>query len=455
MSSMVTCCLGLLFFPIVLFGLGWNEQRAACENNAIIYTQTKATPVSCTVPANSGTIAFIMCPLQNLPVFTLDALNQRMAQTDFANSVQIPGASVAQTAEMFQCVQSSTSTTQGSGNNKQTITTYSYRMSWVQNYVDTSRYATSSQAIQARSSQCPGVAMAPLWPTNVEQGVSTNYHQTVNAGVYKVTNTLMKSSYGTGLPPNQAVDMSQFAPNFATLATMRPPPGATAYSLTNTNMAVQGTYLVSCSTTQIGCMRLSFMANGATSVAAVASIGSAGETEPIRIPAFWGCKARDFQASWGLKGSSMSLNDVVASMQSDKSVMTWLLRITGLVLAWITVYCCLSPITAATDVFGDCIRNIPCVGGFLESILEGAVQCLVCAISCSTGCSCGLFVIAMVWVVMRPLIGGLMMGGALVVLIAGWFIAHSMSGNNRVANKGSQSQKLRQLDDNYSGSEDL
>ena len=37
--------------------------------------------------------------------------------------------------------------------------------------------------------------------------------------------------------------------------------------------------------------------------------------------------------------------------------------------------------------------------------MTGMMTCLLCVVSCGFGCSCGLFVIAIVWIYMRPLLG--------------------------------------------------
>ena len=39
----------------------------------------------------------------------------------------------------------------------------------------------------------------------------------------------------------------------------------------------------------------------------------------------------------------------------------------------------------------------------MDPFLAGVMTCMLCVISCGCGCSCGLFVIAVVWLYMRPL----------------------------------------------------
>lgn len=428
MSAMCKCFLGLLSFPLVMFLLGWNEQQAVCSSNAIIYAQSNANQVDCTTAAAAGTLAFIGCPITApLPTMTIAALNSdtgyRMTTSDFGDSILLSGASAYQFAEQYSCIEKSSTTSSKQGSQTVSKTTYSYSMQWTTTAVSPSSFHRPDVAANA----CPGLnayGADTKWPLNVNPGSSTNYQQFVNAGPYKVTNTFMQSADGGGLPPDTPVNLSPFAGKLASL-NMLPtyPPKGQDWRMTSSNTAVSGQYLVSCSSPTIGCMRLSYKVNGATSVGAFASIGSDGTTQPVNVPWFWGCHAKSWMALMGYK-STPTISTLVASLHDQNTVRTWVLRAVGLVLAWMAVYCCLSPLTAAADIMGDWLRCIPCIGPSLESILEGAVECVVCIIACNTGFSCGIFVIACVWVIMRPLIGGLIMAGALLLFVAGWAIVH-------------------------------
>ena len=109
------------------------------------------------------------------------------------------------------------------------------------------------------------------------------------------------------------------------------------------------------------------------------------------------------------------------------STSTWIIRVLGLCFTVVTVYCCFAPISAAADVVGDFLRCIPCVGETLEDLLEGMVDALLCAVSCAIGCSCGLLVIAITWLVMRPLIGG----GVLLVCMVLFCCAYAIGQQNK------------------------
>eukprot|EP00438_Fugacium_kawagutii_P009639 Skav214988 [mRNA] locus=scaffold508:282856:291660:+ [translate_table: standard] len=141
-----------------------------------------------------------------------------------------------------------------------------------------------------------------------------------------------------------------------------------------------------------------------------------------------GCGEDHFQS---LEGGTISKKTFFSDMEDVNDSSLMMMRIVGLLLTWLAVYCCFAPIAGAIDVGrqscqsplddamafmaspkgnGDPgIRAIPCLGQFLEDLLEGMVTCILCVVSCGFGCSSGLFVIAVVWLYMRPLVGlGLM-----------------------------------------------
>lgn len=115
------------------------------------------------------------------------------------------------------------------------------------------------------------------------------------------------------------------------------------------------------------------------------------------------------------------------------STTTWIIRILGLCFVAITIYCCFAPISAAADVIGDLIGCLPCVGDFLEDLLEGMVDTLLWIVSCALGCSCGLLVISLTWLVMRPLIGGGLLLVCLVLGCCAFAIAHQHKANRDAA----------------------
>ena len=99
---------------------------------------------------------------------------------------------------------------------------------------------------------------------------------------------------------------------------------------------------------------------------------------------------------------------------------------------------------------GDYLRCLPCVGSFLEDLLEGMVDVLVWMVSCAVGCSCGLLVIAIVWVVMRPQVGAGLLLVCLVLGCCAYAMAQQHKNNrdsNRAYSKDVEDGEFRNYDD--------
>merc|ERR1740117_2678065 len=113
----------------------------------------------------------------------------------------------------------------------------------------------------------------------------------------------------------------------------------------------------------------------------------------------------------------MTKEQMITKMRGQLDMQTWAYRLIGLVLAWLALYCCFDPIASAAEMMGGALSYIPFFGNALTSMLEGVVTMFLCVASCGFGLSCGLLVCACVWVGMRPMIGGPLMGGAIAMFI--------------------------------------
>jgi len=144
----------------------------------------------------------------------------------------------------------------------------------------------------------------------------------------------------------------------------------------------------------------------------------AGRTFPHPTKASWGCS----EGTWyAFETADYTKAKVLEIAQNANDTQVMLLRLIGVIMAWVGVYCILYPIVAMADIMGDCLEWIPCVGDMLSNIVEGMVTCVICMVSCSSGTACALFTIAIVWVVMRPLVGlGLMAICILLFVLAGY-----------------------------------
>lgn len=243
--------------------------------------------------------------------------------------------------------------------------------------------------------------------------------------------------------PDTTVSLSEFAGKFPStlpvVATRNPVPDVTI-----NNIRPNGDYLMTCNTPQVGCVRISLKRNGATHASVFANSGTGGNTAQQPTKSSWGCSSGNFAEVFKEQKTKA---EAISSLQDSNYGKLWALRILGLLLSWAAVFCCMYPIIAAFDIVGDYLGEVPCVGCLLKTIadiVETLVTIVVCCMSCSFGCSCAFFVIAVVWVVMRPTVGIVLLL-IVTVLTVGAFVLMKLvpkksDEDNQVEDKRSLSQ---------------
>jgi hypothetical protein len=436
-KAFCSCCIGMLVFPLSLFLLGWNEKNYVCTHNTILYAEDNAEDVGCAPTGAEDTFGFFACPIQEqgLQVFTpcmFNVDNKQMpcgTMSGFGSNISFLSSAGKQTVEMLQCVEHETQETRGSGKNSRTRTVYTYSVDWSSSLVSGFNQAHLAQAEQS----CPGFfGTNPAFPTNVDAGESTDYAPgPVKAGTSNISAWTINEDLVRGIEPTKPVPLSTMLGPISTFkGTGSVNPAVRPLSVTTLNMLVYGDYLSTCAQNdnRVGCVRISYhMALSVGESPAVLARVKESVTSPEKVPSSWGCSASDRQWIRAETGSGPYTKDtLIETLKSENSMTTWLLRLVGCILAWVSVFCCLQPIAAAADIMGDCLAFIPCVGGAMEDCLEGAVDSLLCCLSCGVGCSCALFVIATMWVVMRPMVGIPLMLLALCVGCSGIGVFMSM-----------------------------
>jgi hypothetical protein len=421
------CCmlgLGILMLPMSLFLLGWNENNYVCTNAKILYGEENAVEVmNCDNTQVSNEFAVFSCPLlpSSLETYTPCSFNSGLMNCPSQLPVSFQSVSGRQTVEVCQCAEEcTTSTHKNSAGQNVKKKTCNYQSKWSQTPIPASSFQDKNKAGQ----QCPGLANyantgngnAPP-PTNLEMGVSEDFAQSAVVGASAATGFTLNKGLIEGLRPDIYVDLSNL-----TQAFHGPGPQVTtgAWQVSKANLHVSGHYLLSCagsataSPCTLGCVRIAYQKSSATSPTVITRVASAGMTEPQATPGSWGCSSGHWQ---DIRPEKMQKADFMTSLHEANQTTTWLLRMVGCLLAWLSVYCCFQPIAAAFDIIGDYINCCPC-GGYIEDFLEGVVTSIICLLSCGIGCSCALFVIAMVWLAMRPLYGGLMLGACVLLCCA-------------------------------------
>ncbi|CAE7514140.1 unnamed protein product [Symbiodinium natans] len=429
-GSFQTMCLGMVLFPVSLLLIGYNEKSYMCVHKNILYASEKAEVLNCHDKGHfiPDMVAYVACPIKedSLMHFTPDSFGS----ASLGDSIQFRSVAGAQKAEMFQCVQSVREEVQ---KDKTKIKVYSYRAEWRSSHVDSSGFATTPQAMHAKRQGCPGFTHNPAWPQDVPEHVSGAMAHSIQLGPLTVGKDLL-SGGGSGFgglhaDMSRPIPLQSFAHKFKAVHTLKSPPvhGYASIAPHNTAIGTTGSYIITCSDQRIGCVRISYYKNWDTGASVISAV-QGGQSVPVDVPASWGCSADKYDA---LSGGVQTLQAFSTALEEANTTSTWIMRFVGLCFAWITVYCCFQPIAAAADGVGDCLRMIPCAGMCLEDMLEGVVGAVLCVVSCCFGCSCGLLVLGIVWLVMRPLIGSAMVLICGLLCAGAYFLAKQSKTNNK------------------------
>jgi len=303
---------------------------------------------------------------------------------------------------------------------------YKYSMGWSGVYYDSTQFKATPQNIAA--SGCADfmyngkVNHNPALPDRgdgnpVELGRQLVRATEVKAGVFTMSDATQMEKFTA----NAQIDLTPFTSKFSLK-------GSTDNIVTKIGPDTVSVhpermyYLSSCKDDRLGCLRISYNASEAEFVSVLGAAGSAGVMAPMSVPPKWGCGAQDFIRMYP---EEMTKEQMITQMREENDATTWAFRVVGLVMAWLALYCCFDPIATAADVMGDVLSYIPFFGEFLASMLEGVVTMFLCLISCGIGLSCGLFVIGLVWLGMRPMVGGPIVGAAVVMFLFAFFASRS------------------------------
>ncbi|CAB9523918.1 Protein of unknown function (DUF1625) [Seminavis robusta] len=110
---------------------------------------------------------------------------------------------------------------------------------------------------------------------------------------------------------------------------------------------------------------------------------------------------------------SLTAEDMLNQKEAERVATTWILRFLSLVLCIVGLVMVTAPLTTVPDI-------IPVVGPWIGDLIGYALW----AVSSLIGCCCWSFVVAVSWLVYRPVIGGCLLAASFVLLAAGGYTAH-------------------------------
>jgi hypothetical protein len=270
----------------------------------------------------------------------------------------------------------------------------------------------------------------PSFPTNIDPGDGTLDPEyappPVKLGVDPNASFTLSNALTHALQPDTPVIPTPTTTlTGRNMASIQPPS-----VLTVDNVILSGQYITSCSVPTLGCVRISykqFNAGAGVSPSVLAEV-SGGMTGPVTIPGSWLCSSEEYSQ---IRKSKYDKEGMIAQLKSENTSRVWAIRIIGILLAWISVFCIFAPCAMVADLVGDIVNFLPCCGGYLEDFIEGVANFIICLLSCGIGCSCAIFVIGVVWIAMRPMVGIPLMGVACCCCCGGIFAYTMLKDNGR------------------------
>jgi hypothetical protein len=348
----VVCC-GLLW---------WNEGRAVEAADGLSAASTAAIALTDANPdaANNGQLIHITAEAKaTAPIADADL------GISFADALVL-----SRKAEMYQWKENSTTKTEERiGGGETTVTTYSYERVWSSTMIDSSKFNAAASAAEGRKVGAPLV----------------NPQMTVTSKSFTATDAVLG---GFKLKPALLGQISGDAPA---------KPVTEPSGWTNTP---QGYYAGEGMPEEpkIGDTRVTY-----TYVASPTTVSALGRQqgnsiEPWRAP-------NDYEV-YALAIGDKTAKMMIADQQSTENMITWAVRIGGIIGLCMAFGLILAPLRAIANV-------VP----FIARIVGGGIS----VIAFGLGVPLGLIVIALAWLAHRPLIGGgLLIAAAALIYYFGW-----------------------------------
>lgn len=469
MGACIFCCIGLILFPASLVFTGWNEQRTVCREKAILSAEDHNIDLMCDSVSNAveGDLGYLDCPLDTTTFknFTEADFTGLQGMTDlFSPSLSAVGVTmkVEQMTCKEKCVREEcrrrlSSSDEGeedadglteedsqhrrsllaprdrsrvvaprrlkkSSSCTTTCVEYGYWLEW-----SSEEGSHQFQDPNAAQRACSAYSN----PTSAVLQVGEQHFHTAAGQVTVVGGAWRLNSWQLQVMPiDEEVKLrADFMANGQSfIPSTDPQPPA---SLHEKNTLISDNMIHSCQSEKIGCLRVSFKRSHPEHVVALGKVSNVAGTfdeSGWEAPPDWLCSGYDINricpmdstqdSSYDLtKGvqvceESPSKDEFFEKMYSENSTSAWIYRVVGWLLCWIAVCMIFCPVTTIVEMASDmldslteCIPGIGCLVDQMTDMFVGLVQSVVCCVSFMCATSCFLTVMAIAWVVMRPLYG--------------------------------------------------
>ena len=340
--------------------LYWNEGRAVRTGDAIAEAQLATVPLP--------SISKVDPAFEGKTVYATGRAVTKDVLTDPDFGVKVNAIGLNRKAEFYQWTQQSKSETKKKlGGGEETVTTYTYSKKWVSSPVD-------SQSFKSPSGHENTVRVQ----TDSQKFMADN----VTFGAYRLPKFLVKSISGAK-PLDISMTEEQRAELQKKLFSRDPNPSAQSAGGPTTMVHTQGNMLYfgrSPSEPRVGDVRLTFTEIPQNDISIIATVS--------------GSTFKQFRAS---------MNAMFDAAKSSNSIMTWVLRLAGILLCIGGIRMLVAPL----QVLADVVPFIGSIVGLGTSLVSGVI-----------GTAWSLLVIAFSWIRFRPVLGACLLGAALLLCAA-------------------------------------
>mmetsp|Transcript_18358 Transcript_18358/g.52527 ORF Transcript_18358/g.52527 Transcript_18358/m.52527 type:complete len:428 (+) Transcript_18358:101-1384(+) len=380
--------------PLVLLGasylLGWNERTAVCQTRAIDAANEEVEELGCD-STKDGTLVMFACDMKRDGLDIGDHWEGFHRLNNFLpGTFEYTGTGLEVSVEMLQCVEHQhTSEHERSDGTKVKTTTYSYAMEWVGHHVDTMSFHEKHGRLYKAA--CGTVNDNPAWPHDTPQGTTSIYAPKVQVGAYTLDQWAVKE-----IPIDAPVHLTHFKAGWD-------PAGTGVFQ--NALHTAKSQHLIAAHQpgADIGLLKVKFFGTDwSRKKLTVLGHGHAGRISKWTAPSSWLCEG--YQV-WHISRRAIEKEDLFQEFHDTADTTLLLLRIVGFCLMWLGWFMFGKPLGAFADMIPLCG---PCLGD--------AIDAITCAVSCMPATACCLLVAGVVWVVMRPLVGGPMLLGAVAII---------------------------------------
>jgi len=360
-DSFAGICIGLVLFIGAFPLLWWNEGRAVDMYRAVnegrnIYVPINATSID---SANEGKLVYVT---------GFAEATQNVSDTDFGVDANSGAIRLLRDVEMYQWTEhKKTEKQKNAGGSVTTVTKYTYHKEWRSNLVDTSKF---------RDKNYPSAPSMPY--------VTEDFTSDVILGSFSLPDDLVTSmSVYETLEKSFSTDMIP-ADNLLAQTMKARVDGNGFYFSTNVNATAS-------SAASIGDTKVRYMEAAGGDVSILAK--QFGNTfEPY--------KASSGASLYRLDVGIVSAEQMFDNAEAENKILTWILRIVGMIVMSVGIGMMLQPLSVAADI-------IPCIG----DCVGGAISCVASLI----GIVLSLLVIGIAWVAQRPVVLGVAGGGIVLV----------------------------------------